>query len=100
MPWSNPVIGQLAGLLVRTGAANQADAWIEKLGPGTAPGAASGLVIFSALCGDLDRAAKWAELAIEQRDMPFVQNLGPFLRPSPRWPALAKMMNLPETAFS
>jgi len=97
-PWSNPVIGQLAAMLVRTGAANQADAWIEKLGNGTAPGAASGLVIFHALCGDLDRAAKWAELAIEQRDMPFVQNLGPLLRSSPRWPALAKMMNLPETA--
>ena len=95
MPWSNPVIGQLAALLVRTGAASQADAWIEKLGLGTAPGAASGLVIFHALRGDLDRASKWAELAIEQRDMPFVQNLGPFLRPTPWWPALAKLMNLP-----
>ncbi len=95
MPWSNPVIGQLAAVLVRTGAAGQADAWIEKLGPGTAPGAASGLVIFHALCGELDRAAKWAEFAIEQRDMPFVQNLGPFLRPTPWWPALAKLMNLP-----
>ncbi|MBZ5634978.1 MAG: protein kinase [Acidobacteriia bacterium] len=98
MPWSNPVIGQLAALLVRTGAASQADHLIEKLGPGTAPGAASGLVIFHAVCGDLDRAAKWAELAIEQRDMPFVQNLGPFLQPTPWWPALAKLMNLPETA--
>jgi serine/threonine protein kinase/tetratricopeptide (TPR) repeat protein len=95
MPWSNPVIGQLAALLVRTGAASQADAWIEKLGPGTAPGAASGLVIFHALCGDLERAAQWAELAIEQREMPFVQNLGPFLQPTPWWPALAKRMNLP-----
>jgi tetratricopeptide (TPR) repeat protein len=95
MPWSNPVIGQLAALLVRTGAASQADAWIEKLGPGTAPGAASGLVIFHALCGDLERAAQWAELAIEQREMQFVQNLGPFLQPTPWWPALAKRMNLP-----
>ena len=100
LPWSNPVIGQLAAILVRTEAASQAEAWIEKLGSGTAPGAATGLVIFHALCGDLDRAAKWAELAIEQRDMPFVQNLGPLLRSSPRWPALAKMMNLPETAFN
>ena len=31
MPWSNPVIGQLAALLVRTGAASEADAWIRKL---------------------------------------------------------------------
>ncbi len=95
MPWSNPVIGLLAALLVCTGAASQADAWIEKLGLGTAPGAATGLVIFHSVCGDLDQAVKWAELSIEQRDMPFVQNLGPFLRPTPCWPALAKMMNLP-----
>jgi len=95
MPWSNPVVGQLAGLLVRTGAASQADAWIEKLGPGTAPGAASGLVIFNALRGDLHQAARWAEVAIEQRDMQLVQTLGPFLRPTPWWPALAKLMNLP-----
>jgi hypothetical protein len=80
---------------VRTGTASQADAWIEKLGSGTAPGAASGLVIFHALCGNLDQAAKWAELAIEQRDMPFVQNLGAFLRPTPWWQGLAKLMNLP-----
>lgn len=95
IPWSNPVIGQLAGVLVRTGATNEADSWIEELGSGTEPGAASGLVVFHALSGDLAQAAKWAELAIEQRDMPFVQNLGPFLRPTRWWPALAKMMNLP-----
>ena len=97
MPAPSQVIGQLAALLARTGAASEADTWIEKLGPGTAPGAASGLVTFHAVCGDLDRAAKWAELAIKQRDMPIVQNLGPFLRPTPWWPALAKLMNLPHT---
>jgi len=95
IPWSNPVIGQLAALLVRTGAVSEADAWIEKLGTGTAAGAACGRVIFHALCGDPDQAVKWAELAIEQRDMPFVQNLGPFLRPTRWWPGLAKLMNLP-----
>ncbi len=95
MPWANPVIGQLAALLVRTGATSQADACIEKLGPGTAYGAASGLVVFHALCGDLDQAAEWAERAIEERDLPLVQNLGPFLQPTPWWPALAKLMNLP-----
>ena len=95
MPWSNPVIGQLAALLVRTGGASEVNAWLEKMGPGP-PGAASGLVTFHALCGDLERAATWAERAIEQRDMPFVQNFwGPFLRPTPWWPALAKLMNLP-----
>jgi tetratricopeptide (TPR) repeat protein len=95
IPWYNLVNGQLAALLVRTGAVRQADELIKKLKPGTAPAAAAGLTLFHAMCGDLDKAAEYAKLAIEQRDMPFVQNLGPFLRPTPCWPALAKLMNLP-----
>jgi DNA-binding response OmpR family regulator len=38
---------------------------------------------------------QWAERAIEQRYMPLVQDLGPFLLPTPKWPALSRMMNLP-----
>jgi serine/threonine protein kinase/Tfp pilus assembly protein PilF len=94
-PWSNPIIGQLAALLVRTGAISQADVLIEKLKPGTGHGAPTGLAIFHALCGELDRAAEWAEQAIERREMQFVHNVGPLLRPSPQWPALTKLMNLP-----
>ena len=95
MPWSNLVIGQLAALLVRAGATSQADALDREAQAGQAPGAAAGLALFHAMCGDLDRAAEWAELAIEERYMPLVQNLGPFLRSTPWWPALAKLMNLP-----
>jgi hypothetical protein len=47
------------------------------------------------LCGELDRAAEWAEQAIERREMQFVHNVGPLLRASPQWPALTKLMNLP-----
>jgi hypothetical protein len=94
-PWANPIIGQLAALLVRAGTASRADALIEKLGSGQACGAPAGLAVFHALRGEFDRAAKWAEQAIEERFPPLVAILGPLLRPTPRWPALAKLMNLP-----
>lgn len=93
--WSNLVTGQLAALLFRAGAVRRGEELLEQLKPGTAPGAAVGLTVFHALGGDLDKAAECVKLAIEQRDMPLVQNVGPFLRPTPWWPALAKSMNLP-----
>jgi TolB-like protein/Tfp pilus assembly protein PilF len=94
-PWAHPIIGQLAALLVRVGNRSRADALIEQLGSGKEYGAATALAVFHALCGDLDRAADWAEQAIEEQYPLFVRILGPLLRPSPRWPALAKLMNLP-----
>ena len=96
MPWANPIVGQLAALLVRAGATSRADALVEKLRPGNAYGAPTGLAVFHAMCGQFDRAAEWAEHAIEERYPPLVAILGPLLRSSPRWAALAKLMNLPE----
>jgi len=95
MPWANPIVGQLAALLVGAGDTSRADALIEKLGPGKAYGAPTGLAVFHAMCGEFDRAAEWAEHAIEGRYPPLVAILGPLLRSSPKWPALAKLMNLP-----
>jgi hypothetical protein len=94
-PWANPIIGQLAALLVRAGATSRADALIEQLGSGNAYGAPVGLAVFHALSGELDRAAEWAEQAIDQRYPPLVAILAPFLRSHARWRALAKLMNLP-----
>ena len=95
MPWSKLAAGQLAAILVRTGGVSRANALIDKLKTETASGAPTGMVVFHALCGEIDIAAQWAERAIEQRYMPFVQDLGPFLLPTPKWPALSRMMNLP-----
>ncbi|MGI8783188.1 MAG: hypothetical protein ACR2L2_06015, partial [Acidobacteriota bacterium] len=95
-PWANPMIGQLAALLVRTGATRRGEALIERLRSGKAYGAPTGLALFHALCGEFDRAAEWTEQAIEERHPRLVAILGPLLRPSPRWPALARMMNLPQ----
>jgi len=50
------------------------------------------------LCGEIDQAADWLERCIEQRDGLAPSNRWYFEAcSSPRWPALAKMMNLPET---
>lgn len=95
MPWSKLAAGQLAAILVRTGGVSRANALIDKLKTEMASGAPTGMVVFHALCGEIDIAAQWAERAIEQRYMPFVQDLGPFLLPTPKWPALSRMMNLP-----
>jgi tetratricopeptide (TPR) repeat protein len=94
-PWANVIAGQLAALLARTGAKSRADALIEKLRPGKAYGAPTGMAVFHALSGELDQAADWAEQAIAERYPEFVKILGPLLLASPRWPALAKLMNLP-----
>jgi eukaryotic-like serine/threonine-protein kinase len=94
-PWASPIVGQLAALLVRAGATSRADALIEKLRLGKTCGAPAGLAVFHAMCGEFDRAAEWAEQAIEERYPPLVRILQPLLRSSPRWPALAKLMNLP-----
>jgi len=46
-PWANVLAGQLAALLVRTGAKSRADALIEKLRPGKAYGAPTGMAVFT-----------------------------------------------------
>ena len=95
-PWSNPIVGQLAALLVRTGAASRAETLLEGLRPGTAWGAPAGMAVFHAMCGEFDRAAEWAERAIESRFPGLIPILRPLMGQSPEWPALARMMKLPE----
>jgi serine/threonine-protein kinase len=96
MPESNPIAGQLAALLVLTGSTSRAEALLEKLRPGTLCGAPTGMAVFHAMCGEFDRAAEWAGRAIEDRFPLLVPMLRPLLQQSPGWPALARMMNLPE----
>jgi hypothetical protein len=88
--------GQLSALLVRTGETSRVDTLLEGLRPGTALGAPTGMAIFHALCGEFDQAAEWVERAIEDRYPRLVATFEPLLRSSHRWPALARMMNLPE----
>jgi tetratricopeptide (TPR) repeat protein len=97
-PWASPITGQLAALLVRAGATSRADALIDKLRRGDVCGAPAGLAVFHAMRGDFDRAAECGQQAIEERHPLLVRVLRPLLGSSSRWPALAKMMKLPESS--
>ncbi len=99
-PWYLPVVASLAAMLRRTGDPEGAATMLLKLGDGEAYGAPLGFVNYYLLCSEIDLAADWAEKAIKQRD----PALHAFLRfphakqllESSRWPALAKMTNLPD----
>jgi tetratricopeptide (TPR) repeat protein len=94
-PWNPRVLGLLAGILVRMGEKERAAELLDKL-KGMA---ALGMVTYHMLSSQIDAAADWLEKAIEQREI-HVSNYAHAasakpLRESPRWPKLAKMMNLP-----
>lgn len=94
-------IGQLAGILTRTGDTARANALMEELGDGTAFGAPGGFVAYHLVLSETEKAADWFEKVIEQRDTraPWIQPhmFGAALKSSARWPKLVRMMNLPET---
>ncbi|HEY3936498.1 MAG TPA: winged helix-turn-helix domain-containing protein [Bryobacteraceae bacterium] len=98
VPWSASLIGQLAAMLIRTGAQSRAEALIDTLKSGAAYRTPTGILVFHLLCGQFEAAEEWAELAVEQRDMQLIQNVGVFLRQTSWWPRLAKRMNVADCA--
>lgn len=93
-----PAIGLLAGVLKRMGEANRAEELIQELMPSQVYGAESALSYFYFICGEIDKAADWAEKAIKARNPAAVVGIAKRFRSSPRWLALARLMNLPEEA--
>jgi eukaryotic-like serine/threonine-protein kinase len=98
-PWNTFAMGLLAGILERAGNKKRAQTIVDELGDGTAFGAPLGFLSYYAVLGQMDLAADWFEKVIEQRDtrapwiIPGV--FGDLITSSPRWPKLARMMNLP-----
>lgn len=96
-PWDAVTTGFLARLLMDAGEKDRAAELLARL-PKMMP---SGMVKYH-LCGsEIDAALDWYEKAIEERRSFAAQwasaaHLKP-LRSSPRWPKLARMMNLPDT---
>jgi TolB-like protein/Tfp pilus assembly protein PilF len=92
----NPLAaGLLAGLLKQSGETDHAEKLLATLrGMGSL-----GMIVYHVVCREIDAAIDWYERAIEQRHPSAVEWVsGGFLRPlrsSPRWPKLARMMNLP-----
>jgi eukaryotic-like serine/threonine-protein kinase len=97
-PWHSMPAGLLAGALVRAGENERAAALIREMGDSPLP--VWGRVLYHLLCSETEKAVDWFEKAIDQRD-PFVvvfvrAPVSKILHASPRWPALARRMNLPD----
>jgi TolB-like protein/Tfp pilus assembly protein PilF len=103
-PWNVRVIALFAGVLIQSGDRARAGKLVAKLREesGDAYGVPMALAVFHAMCGETDAAADWIERAIAERDPSVVGYLRTplmrILQSSPRWPALAKQMNLPDLA--
>jgi serine/threonine-protein kinase len=97
-PWHPAVVGFLAGLRAQAGDRDLAEKLLATV-PATKP---VGMAMYHLVCSEIDTALDWYERDIELRQ-PTAALLASAgfhkpLRASPRWPKLAKMMNLPETA--
>jgi hypothetical protein len=96
-PWDPVAAGFLAGLLIRSGETERAEKLIETI-RGMVPVA---MITYHLVCRKIDSAIDWYERDIELRQpsattLACSELLKP-LRDSPRWPKLARMMNLPGT---
>ena len=91
--------GLLAALLLQGGDRTGAAELLRQFSDTQGLGDAVNLAVFHFLSSDLDRGFEWAEKAIQRHEgLLFVSPVVRLLRAHPRWPALARMMNLPETA--
>ena len=83
----------LAGILAETGEKDRAENLIATLG-----GKPDGTMMYHLVRSEIEAAMDWYQRAIELRQPGAAQLAAAFLKPlhsSPRWPKLAKMMNLP-----
>jgi TolB-like protein len=97
-PWFKPIVGFRAAMLAEAGEHDRARALIQPLLTTTEYVDPIGLAMYYLLRGELDSCADWVERAIEQRQAAigfFLNSHATALRSTSRWPALARMMNLP-----
>jgi hypothetical protein len=82
--------------MTRCGETHQAEALLAKQEDSWAPG----MVVYHSLCGNIEAALDAYASAIEQRaPLAVFLAAADFLKPlrkDPRWPILARTMNLPE----
>jgi serine/threonine-protein kinase len=98
-PWYPDAIATLAAVLRVTGDDEESRGLYQSLGSGTEPGSARAQAVYYLLCGDVEAGADWAEKAIAERDHSIMYYMrfavATALRASRRWPAIARMINLP-----
>jgi eukaryotic-like serine/threonine-protein kinase len=103
-PYFSPAVGSFAGLLTRAGQHERAKQVLQELDDTERSGRCCAFTIYHLLCGNLEQAVEWTEKAIEQQEQMVTMLLlptpwGPMLRRSPRWPVLARKLNLPAGEF-
>ena len=95
-------IGLLAGLLWRSGDIDKAEQMVEGISNGTSFGEPLAMQVYYYARLDFEKAADWAEKAIEQRDpnaLPACcSSYRRHFEENGRWPTLARMLRLPEIA--
>jgi tetratricopeptide (TPR) repeat protein len=98
-PWYPDAVATLAALLRRNGDEAESRVLFESLGDGERADDVRPRAIYHLLCGDLDEAADYLEKGIALRDNSTMYYLrfviAKPLRASARWPAIARMLNLP-----
>ena len=90
------VDGIHAGILLRLGELDHAGELIRTLTSGGAAASSLGLAWCYAVAGDFDRSADFVEKAAARRQPEAAHHGVLLLRDTRRWPALAKLMRLPE----
>jgi eukaryotic-like serine/threonine-protein kinase len=101
-PWNPMAVGLYSGMLARREEPVLAKKVLEDLGDGQTYGTALGLAVFDVLVGQIDSAMDRLNTLIQQRHVAGVFNLlysplGQSLISSQRWPALARILNVPAT---
>jgi serine/threonine-protein kinase len=96
-PWFKPTVGFRAALLKRAGQDSEAQRLFDTLTTADRYSDPTGPAVYYLVLGDLDGTADWAEKSIEERQPAvffFLHAHAAALKSTPRWPRLAKMMNL------
>ena len=96
-PWFKPTVGFRAALLKRAGQDSEAQRLFDTLASVDGYSDPTGPAVYYLVLGDLDGTADWAEKAVEERQPAvffFLHGHAAALKSTPRWPRLAKMMNL------
>jgi serine/threonine-protein kinase len=97
-PWSPSVRGLLAAASATAGDSRRAEELLQPLRSNPVFGATVGLVTYHLYRSELDACADWVEKAIAERHPAIFFVLRAHARElltSPRWPGLARLLNLP-----
>jgi len=99
--WHPMPMGLYAGMLSRGEEPARARRVLEKIADGRTYGAPLGLAVFHLLVEEIDTAIDWLNKLVRQRHVAgayllLYSPLGKQLMSSHRWPALARILHLPE----